>query len=153
MECGYDFFLDRKTLKSRFIVADVFKGAEQGAVWTELEERRFDVIHCSAFFHLFTLEEQIAAAKNIVKLVKEGGLIVGRQIGSVKPGNVPAIKEGSESYRHDVETFGQMWNQVGEATGTRWQVGGTMDMVGVNVNSPVEDENSRRLLFTVERVG
>lgn len=152
METGYDFFLDRATLQSRFVVADVFKGATQGAVWTDLEKLGVDVLHCSAFFHLFTLAEQISAAKNIAKLVKKDGVIVGRQIGSVKPGNVPAIKEGSSSYRHDVGTFDAMWRQVGEATQTRWEVQGTMDMVGINPQSPVEDENSRRLLFTVTSV-
>lgn len=152
METGYDFFLDRATLQSRFVVADVFKGATQGAVWTDLENRGIDVLHCSAFFHLFPLAEQNSAAKNIAKLVKNGGVIVGRQTGSIMPGDVPAIKEGSFSYRHDVETFDVMWKQVGEATQTRWEVGGVMDTVGTNPQSPVEDENSRRLLFTVTRV-
>ena len=73
-------------------------------------------------------------------------------MGSIAPGDVPAIKEGSSSYRHDVKTFDTMWRQVGEATQTRWEVGGAMDMVGVKPQSPVEDENSRRLLFTVTRV-
>ena len=152
MEQGYDFFLDRATLRSKFIVADVFKGTAQGKVWTDLEDRGIDVMHCSAFFHLFPIEEQISSAKNIAKLIKKGGVIVGRQIGSVKPGNVPAIKEGSSSYRHDVETFRALWRQVGQDTHTRWEVGGTMDMIGINPESPVEDENSRRLLFTVTRV-
>ena len=84
--------------------------------------------------------------------MKTGGVIVGRQIGSVKPGNVAAVKEGSSSYRHDIETFGAMWSEVGQDTGTRWEVGGMLDMVGIDTGSPVEDENSRRLLFTVTRV-
>ncbi|KAH8657963.1 hypothetical protein BX600DRAFT_499995 [Xylariales sp. PMI_506] len=152
MELGYELFLDRETLKSRFVVADVFKGALLGKDWTDLEERGADVIHCSAFFHLFTLEEQITAGKHIAKLLKKGAVMVGRQIGSTKPGDVPAIKEGSFSYRHDVATLDAMWKEVGEATQTRWKVEGTMDMVGVNTSSPVEDENSRRLLFTITRI-
>ncbi|KAI1478500.1 hypothetical protein F4774DRAFT_385015 [Daldinia eschscholtzii] len=153
MDLGYEFFLDRDVLRSRFVVADVFKGTEQGPAWTDLEKRGVDVMHCSAFFHLFTLEDQISAAKNLARLIKKDGVIIGRQIGSVKPGDVPAIKDQSFSYRHDVDTFNAMWKQVGEATETRWKVEGTMDMVGINVNSPVEDENSRRLLFTVTRIG
>ncbi|KAK6952606.1 hypothetical protein Daesc_004896 [Daldinia eschscholtzii] len=153
MDLGYEFFLDRGVLCSRFVVADVFKGAEQGPVWTDLEKRGVDVMHCSAFFHLFTLEDQISAAKNLARLIKKDGVIVGRQIGSIKPGDVPAIKDQSFSYRHDVDSFNAMWKQVGEATETQWKVEGTMDMVGINVNSPVEDENSRRLLFTVTRIG
>ncbi|KAI1656046.1 hypothetical protein F4813DRAFT_365119 [Daldinia decipiens] len=152
MDLGYDFFLDREALRSCFVVADVFKGAEQGPVWTDLEKRGVDVMHCSAFFHLFTLEDQIFAAKNLAKLIKKDGVIVGRQIGSVKPGDVPAIKDKSLSYRHNVDTFNNMWQKVGEATQTQWKVEGTMDMIGININSPVENEDSRRLLFTVTRI-
>ncbi|OTB04256.1 hypothetical protein M426DRAFT_59074 [Hypoxylon sp. CI-4A] len=127
MELGYDFFRDRETLKSKFVVADVFKGSEQGSAWTQLQETGVDVIHCSAFFHLFTLEEQVAAAKQLVGLIKKGGIIVGRQLGSLKPGNVAAIKAGSFSYRHDVSTFEAMWREVGQATQTQWKVEGTLD--------------------------
>ncbi len=66
-------------------------------------------MHCSAFFHLFALEEQILAACQIAKLVEKSGIIVGRQMGSVKPGDMPAIQEHSVSYRHNVETFDDMW--------------------------------------------
>lgn len=151
MEHGYELFRDRETLRSRFTVADVFRG-DSDPSWADLRARGADVVHCSAFFHLFTLAEQRTAAKHIARLVRPGGVVVGRQIGSVAPGDVAAIQEGSSSYRHDVETFAALWDQAGEATGTRWKVEGTMDMVGINTSSPVEDENSRRLLFTVTRV-
>lgn len=151
MEHGYELFRDRATLRARFTVADVFAGDSDPA-WAELRARRADVVHCSAFFHLFPLAEQQAAARQIARLVRPGGVIVGRQIGSLVPGDVPAIQEGSSSYRHDVATFAALWDEAGEATGTTWRVEGTMDMVGINTSSPVEDENSRRMLFTVARV-
>ncbi|KAI8965518.1 hypothetical protein F5Y11DRAFT_293717 [Daldinia sp. FL1419] len=153
MDLGYDLFLDRETIRSRFVIADVFKGAEQGPVWTDLEKRGVDVMHCSAFLHLFTLEDQISAAKNLARLMKQDGMIVGRQMGSVKPGNVAAVRNQTLSYRHNVDTLKDMWQKVGEATQTQWKVEGTMDMVGVNIRSPVENEDSRRLLFTVTRTG
>lgn len=152
MELGFEFFRDRETLRSEFVVADVFQGPGQGEVWTRLQERGVDVMHCSAFFHLFPLAEQVAAAKQLAGLIKKGGIVAGRQIGSVTPGDVPAIQEGSFSYRHNVDTFEAMWRDVGQATQTRWKVEGTMDMIGINTKSPVEDENSRRFLFTVTRV-
>ncbi|KAI0868540.1 hypothetical protein GGS24DRAFT_207357 [Hypoxylon argillaceum] len=84
--------------------------------------------------------------------MNKGGVLVGRQIGSAQPGDVPAVQENSYSYRHDVSTFGAMWDKVGEATQTRWEVEGTMDMNRINPKSPVENQDSRRLLFTVTRV-
>lgn len=150
IEHGYELFLDRQ-LKSRFGVIDVFKGPDQ-PMWAEIEERGVDVLHCSAFFHLFPLQDQLVAAKLITRLVKKDGVLVGRQIGSTEPGDVAAIQVGSSSYRHNVETLDAMWREVGEATGTEWKVEGTLDMVGININSPVEDKNSRRLLFTITRL-
>ncbi|KAI1120149.1 hypothetical protein F5Y10DRAFT_139700 [Nemania abortiva] len=151
MEVGYDFFRDRGAIESEFLVADVFEGSAQPQ-WAKLEKRGIDVVHCSAFFHLFPLDQQLAAARQIGKLMKKGGVIVGRQIGSERPGDVPAIQERSSSYRHDVSTFRDMWRKVGEDTQTEWEVEGSMDKVGINTNSPVENEHSRRLLFTVTRV-
>ena len=153
MDLGYELFLDRETLKSKFIVADVFKGESQGGPWTELMASGVDVIHCSAFFHLFPLEEQLVAAKTIAKLVKKNGMIVGRQSGSIQPGEVAAIKPGSTSFRHDVTTLTEMWKKVGAETGTKWKVDGSLDEVGIKTTkkNTVEDENSRRLLFTIIR--
>ncbi|KAI1657749.1 hypothetical protein F4813DRAFT_359425 [Daldinia decipiens] len=150
LELGYDLFLDRETLKSHFVIADILEA--QGKTWESLEERGFDVIHCSAVFHLFTLDRQVIAAKHIARLVKKGGIIIGRQMGSVKPGDVPALTKGTFSYRHDVDTFDAMWKKVGEATQTRWNVEGVMDMVNINPNNYLEGEDSRRLLFTVTRI-
>ena len=68
IELGYELFQDRSTLKSQFEIADVFKGSLQES-WVGLQRRGVDVIHCSAFFHLFTLDEQLVAAKHIATLV------------------------------------------------------------------------------------
>ncbi|KAK6220778.1 hypothetical protein LQW54_001970 [Pestalotiopsis sp. IQ-011] len=150
IEHGYELFLDRQ-LESRFGVIDVFKGPDQ-PMWAEIEERGVDVLYCSAFFHLFPLQDQVAAAKLIARLVKKDGVLVGRQIGSTEPSDVAAIQVGSSSYRHNVETLDSMWREVSEGTGTEWKVEGTLDMVGIDITSPVEDKNSRRLLFTVTRL-
>ncbi|KAF3057258.1 hypothetical protein GL218_06082 [Daldinia childiae] len=150
LELGYDLFLDRETLKSQFVIANILEA--QGKTWESLEERGFDVIHCSAVFHLFTLDKQIIAAKHIARLVKKGGIIIGRQMGSVKPGDFPALTKGTFCYRHDVSTFDAMWKKVGEATQTRWNVEGIVDMVNISPNNYLEGEDSRRLLFTVTRI-
>lgn len=53
-------------LRSRFVVAGVFKGHEQTAVWMRLETGSgVDVPHCNTFSHLFPLSEKLAAAKNV----------------------------------------------------------------------------------------
>ncbi|KAJ5784822.1 uncharacterized protein N7503_010034 [Penicillium pulvis] len=88
-----------------------------------------------------------------MNILRKGGVIVGRQSGSVKPGEVPAIEPGSTSFRHDVETLTTMWNRVGEETGTKWTVESFLDEVGIQTakRTVVEDENSRRLVFAITR--
>jgi len=150
IELGYELFKDRDTLKSQFVVADVFAG---GATWAALQEKKADIIHCSAFFHLFPLQHQTMAALNISSLVRPNGIIVGRQSGSITPREYPGMAAGSTSYRHDVDSFQGVWNVVGTATETEWKVTGSLDRVGmVSKNNVIEDENSRRLLFTVTRL-
>lgn len=151
MELGYSLFLDRSTLESKFQVVDLFSAS--GPEWEGLEAQGADVLHCSAFFHLFPLADQKKAALNVARLVRPKGIIVGRQSGSVKPGEVPAIKAGTTSFRHDVQTLQKLWDEVGEQTGTKWAVEGALDSVGMVVKvSGLEDENSRRLLFTIRRL-
>ncbi|KAJ6133749.1 hypothetical protein N7523_000071 [Penicillium sp. IBT 18751x] len=153
MDLGYELFLDREKLKSTFVVVDIFQGEAQRGPWAELVARGADIVHCSAFFHLFPLASQVEAAKIISRVVRKGGIIVGRQSGSVKPGEVPAIKAGTTSFRHDPDTLAEMWRRVGIETGTKWKVDGSLDEVGLQtkIKNAVEDENSRRLLFTITR--
>ncbi|KAJ5128112.1 hypothetical protein N7448_008891 [Penicillium atrosanguineum] len=154
MDLGYELFRDRGTVESKFVVVDIFQGEAQGEPWTELVAKGADVVHCSAFFHLFPLALQVDAAKVISRVVRKGGIIVGRQSGSVKPAEVPAIKAGTTSFRHDLNTLAEMWENVGMETGTKWKVDGSLDEVGLQtkIKNAVEDENSRRLLFTITRV-
>ncbi|KAJ5731789.1 uncharacterized protein N7483_006297 [Penicillium malachiteum] len=153
LDLRYELLLDKEALASRFLVANIFEGESQGELWTSLVTDGVDIIHCSAFFHLFPLEAQKKAAKIIGALVRKGGMIVGRQSGSVKPGELPAFQPGTTSFRHNVHTWTEMWTEVGKETGVTWKVEGSLDEVGINTakKTAVEDENSRRLLFSITK--
>ena len=159
MDLGYDMFRDRRTLQARFVVADIFDNAE---VWTTLGGS-VDIVHASAFFHLFPLADQTIAAVQVVRLMRPrpGSMIVGRQGGSVNPKEYPAIKKGETSFRHNIDSLRQMWEEVGKQTGTRWEVRGTMDTVGIRHAETKDaggqkrpdwvDGDMRRILFTITR--
>jgi hypothetical protein len=136
------------------VVVDLFRAEAQGEPWTALVTKGAEVVHCSAFFHLFPLAQQLAAAKIIPRVVRKSGVIVGRRSGSVKPAEIPAIKAGTTSFRHDLSTLAEMWERVGVETETKWEVAGSLDKIGLQtrIKNAVEDENSRRLLFTITRV-
>lgn len=155
-ELGYDLFLDRETLQSKFLAGDVFAAAEEdGGKELAKLDGRLDVVHAASFLHLFSWEEQVRACARIVRLLKpvEGSMLLGRQVGSGVPGETQdRVRPSLSRYRHDEESFKKMWKEVGEKTRTRWRVEVESLMVkGGSFASPLHDENTRRIVFAVYR--
>lgn len=118
---GYDLFLDKETLKTKFIAGDVF---DPDASIKQLDGK-IDIIHAALFFHLFNWDGQVKIAKRFVSLLnpEAGVLVIGRQIGNVEAGEYlgPRLPDKTR-YRHNDESFKRMWKLVGDETGTNWQV-------------------------------
>ncbi|KAL1592849.1 hypothetical protein SLS60_011266 [Paraconiothyrium brasiliense] len=121
MDIGYDLFLDKSTLKTTFIAADIFdEDSELKQIAGDI-----DIVHAASFLHLFDEEGQHKACRRIVKLLKgkAGSLFIGRQIGNVDAGvHVGSIDSSRKRFRHNSQTFEEMWKKVGEETGTKWKV-------------------------------
>ena len=151
LDLGYELFLDKSSLKSTFLAVDVL--GPDGEKELESVKGRIDVVWTSSFLHLFNWDRQILAATRIVYLLKRqpGSLVLGRQLGSVKPGPYDVMKDGRWQYRHDVETFKRFWEEVGTKTGTKWRVEASLDEVdfGYAQNKDWGDPDMRRLLFAV----
>jgi ubiquinone/menaquinone biosynthesis C-methylase UbiE len=115
LDLGYELFRDRDETKNKatFVAGDMLQEDDM-----RLEELtgKIDVIYASAFFHLFEREDQIKAAKRIIRFLRPENpkaMIFGRNEG-------PKIV-GWEKYVLDAESWRRMWDEVGEATGTRWK--------------------------------
>ncbi|KAK4896050.1 hypothetical protein LTR27_005907 [Elasticomyces elasticus] len=154
LELGYDLFNDRNTLKSRFIAADIFDEE------SELKELhgQIDIIDASSFFHLFTLAEQKQVARSVIKLMRprKDSLVVGRQVGNVNPQEYPRRNGLGTRFRHDMGSWRQMWDEVGEETGVRFDVGGDMQEVpnlGTVVGAELEGESAAMMEFYARRLG
>ena len=78
---------------------------------------------------------------------------MGRQLGSVRPGEYDVMKDGRWQYRHDVGSFERLWGEVGKTTQTRWRVEASLDEVdfGYAQNKDWGDPEIRRFLFAVYR--
>lgn len=150
LSLGYDLFLDKHTLGAKFIEADVF---DLDGPLKDLEGR-MDIIQIGLFLHIFDLEGQIKACERIVKLGRavKGTLIVGQQTGKQVAGNQARGK--GVAFKHNMESFKDMWRVVGERTGTRWEVRATLDdRLGVTEKKESWDDPSiKRLTFEVERM-
>lgn len=114
-----------------------------------------DVVYLGLFLHLFDLEGQRKICERIVRLMKneKGALVLGTQLGSIKPKEVP-FGTAKKVFRHDEKSFEALWKVVGDMTGSEWKVNATMDGgLGVGTEKRTwDDEDTRRLVFEVERI-
>jgi hypothetical protein len=150
-ELGYKLFQDKETLKTKFIAADVFDETSGLDALTG----QVDIVFVGAFLHLFDYAGQFNAAKRIVKLLrpKKDSLILGRQVGNIEPGDKKG-SSGRSVFRHDEASFKKLWDEVGEATGTKWRVEATLkvpDDSDQQLQPALHDGGMRRLTFVVYR--
>ncbi|KAI9709808.1 MAG: hypothetical protein M1812_007600 [Candelaria pacifica] len=131
LRLGYELFLDRESLKSTFIAADIFSDDDESSELKGLDGK-IDIVYAGSFFHLFDLEYQIKIAKRIINFLKPESnsdvLILGRQVGY----EIPIERESHASpsgtnFRHNVATLKDMWDRVGRETDTDWEVDATLE--------------------------
>ncbi|KAK3111879.1 hypothetical protein LTR53_012433 [Teratosphaeriaceae sp. CCFEE 6253] len=155
IELGYELFNDRETLQSRFIAADVF---DENSALRELNGQ-IDIIDASSFFHLFTLAEQKQIARSVVRLMRprKDSLVVGRQVGNATPAEFPRRDGQGSRFRHDIDSWREMWDEVGDEAGVKFTVDGRMNAVaslGNKVNTTEAEADSAMMMeFWVRRMG
>lgn len=120
-DSGYELFLDKDTLRSKFLAADAL---DPDSSLNQLDGK-IDIIYAGFFFHLFTWEQQVSIAERLIRILKPvpGSLIMGKQTGkTVADTEIVRMKGVGAFWRHNAESFAKMWNQAGERTGTKWTV-------------------------------
>lgn len=150
---GHSFFNDVETFgQATFIAADLLD--------RENEEVRkvagtFGIVNLSMMLHIWDLENQIKACERVVELLRDekGVLVVGQSVGDLA-GKEVGSRGVMRIFKHNVETFEKMWEEVGKRTGTKWKVDATLKVaMGIDSRPRNWDEPStRRLAFCVERV-
>ncbi|KAL8671555.1 MAG: hypothetical protein Q9168_003940 [Polycauliona sp. 1 TL-2023] len=126
-DLGFDLFRDRESFKARFIQANILDKESPLAV----VRGKVDILLANQVFHLFNRERQVAMAKNIVGLGSRDAWVVGWQVGSSHGRALPIDTQtgghsgsaGSDTRLfHNDRTWQELWQEVGEATGTEWAV-------------------------------
>ncbi|KAB8342708.1 hypothetical protein FH972_022308 [Carpinus fangiana] len=131
LDLGYDLFRDKGKIKAHFYEGDALAlpGSEAEGGLKELNGQ-FDIVHAASFLHLFSWEDQVTAACRLVSFFKpdaKEAVIFGRQIGTLKPGKYQRRNDPNGSrFAHDLNTFQQLWDGVGEKTGTKWKLEGEL---------------------------
>lgn len=149
---GYDLFKDGETLKTKFIAADIFD-SESGLKQINGE---IDIIYAGSFLHLFDYQKQEAICVRIVKLLRQkpGSLLVGRQVGHEEAGaKAHRTNPDGEMFRHNVQSFKEMWEEVGKKTGTKWKVDASLSRADFgNRWQWQKDPGLARITFSVTRL-
>lgn len=150
-DLGYELFNDKDSLKSEFLEADLLAGDDLGPL--SALAGKVDVIYAGTLLHLFDYAGQVQVVEKIIALLKpvKGAMLLGRQVGNTVAGETPRrTADAKRMYRHNEESFREMWEEVGAKTGTKWRVESAMDE-GDKEGSARWDPNFRDLKFAVFR--
>lgn len=118
-DVGYELFKDRELWKGHFVEAD-FLAAATSPPLAPLRGN-VDIIVISQVLHQWNWVNQVRGATALVGLTKPGSLVVGNQMG--KPDAEEVVPAGFTVplYVQSPQSFANLWDAVGAATGTRWE--------------------------------
>lgn len=139
IELGYELFRDKDTFGAHFMTADILDPTD--TVLAALDGK-FDVVHTASFFHLFGWDDQVKIGERVVRFFRPGAkaLVLGRQSARREPLSVEAWRQTDEKkYHHNVASLQQLWDVIGEKTGTKWRVTGKLFDSSVPGHSKIFD--------------
>lgn len=159
VEMGYDFFKDRDSPSFRDVT--LIRGDFLDKSLGDMEPisalmGSFGIVHVGMVLHIFDWEGQIAACGRLVEFLRDekGSMIVGQSVGDLEGKEVYIPGRKKHIFKHNVETFKEMWMEIGRRHGTQWDVRAKLDE-GLGIAEGKRDwdqATSRRLAFEVERV-
>lgn len=118
IEIGYELFRDVSTFpRDHFIApADAFDETSNNAL-AEFDGK-VSILHISAVFHLFGIEDQRKLARRCLKLLspKKKCLVLGGQTANVNAGSYPRAN-GQMRWRHNSESWAQLWEDAAREHG------------------------------------
>ncbi|KAI1370625.1 hypothetical protein F4677DRAFT_438020 [Hypoxylon crocopeplum] len=125
LDAGYDLFKDRDKFKATLIAGDMLDQGKTGDGDERLKvlDGKMTVIHATSFFHLFTWENQVRAARRMIRFLDPNDpevMIFGRQVGTTTPGDREGAG-GSKRFLHNARSWQELWDEVSKSTGTAWR--------------------------------
>ncbi|KAI0465842.1 hypothetical protein F4859DRAFT_343787 [Xylaria cf. heliscus] len=177
LDLGFDLFRDRGKFRGRFVAGDILRGrgrregesagTGEGKVDGKADDDGGDdsdtndplttfnnemtFIHATSFFHLFTWDDQVAAAIRMVRFLRPDrpdAMVFGRQVGTTRPRD-SASKAGRDSvYLHNAESWQRLWDEVGRRTASRWRA--AMEPTE-RIETGVGESSLRKMTFCVTR--
>lgn len=167
LESGQELFQDAEALPlGQFLYAADFLDTSPGNALSQAGlDGTVDVVHATMFLHCFDRPTQLRACRRILALLqpdRPGAMVVGRQGGVTQTAEArehqvkgPMGRAGGvvrTNFLHHVDSFRALWDEVGRATGTRWDVQVREDEVMDRGYLYFDDEEHRWLNFVITRL-
>lgn len=154
LDAGFDLFKDRDKFKGTLVAGDMLKeGDGDGDERLKQLDGKMSIIHATSFFHLFTWDDQVRAARRLVRFLKPDDpdiMIFGRQVGTTMPGAGQG-QRGNKRFLHNATSWQELWDEVGKLTGTAWRTE-VNEIYEFGVNPDANPEGHlRRIRFGVFR--
>ncbi|KAK7978172.1 methyltransferase domain-containing protein [Apiospora saccharicola] len=166
LESGQELFQDTNALPldQALFAADFLDTSDSNVLRKAGLDGTVDIIHATMFLHCFDRPTQLRACQRILALLKTqpGVMIVGKQ------GGVSSTAEGREhpvkgpmgqvggvvrtNFLHNVDSFRALWDEVGAATGTRWDVQVREEEVMDRGYLYFDEEEHRWLSFVITKL-
>lgn len=146
IDLGYRLFKDQDRLRATFLAADIFDPSSR---LMDLKGS-FNMIFAGSFFHLWGYKKQKEVSRIVAGLLHPAGgsMILGRQIGAMQ-----AAEQSSATgtmYRHNVESFKQMWQDIGTELGINFEITASLKPL-TKEHFNWHTSGTRRLWFVVRR--
>ena len=148
---GFELFRDEDRIRTVFAAGDMLAPDDPNL---KAMDGKVSLIHAASFFHLFTWNQQLVIGKRIVRLLRPDrtdNMLFGHQIGSVLPGEKARLRGGGSRYLHDQSSFQRLWDEVGAATGTRWNVD-VVELSPLPIPIPSFGDDSRIIRYSVQQL-
>ncbi|KAK7892545.1 hypothetical protein LTR67_007642 [Exophiala xenobiotica] len=125
IDMGYALFRDEdKFPRDHFIApADVFDLSTETELSKECDGK-VGILQVSAVFHLFDLEKQKIMAQRCLRLLdprRKRVLLCGGQVGNVNASEFPRARGGGTRFRHNEESWRQMWEEAVGGGNGEWK--------------------------------
>ncbi|KAJ6782923.1 hypothetical protein PWT90_03075 [Aphanocladium album] len=126
-ELGFELFRDKGRLTTPFIAADILA---PGPSNLDQLQGQISIVGASLFFHLFSWEQQLFIGRRLVGLLAKDvkGLIVGGHAGADE-GFKQLTYLDHPVFLHSASSWQKLWDEIGAATGTRWEATSRKDQI------------------------
>lgn len=157
VDLGYDLFKDKGRLagKAPIVSASILVDPSSPASPLNSLVGTFSSVQLGMLLHLFTWEEQLAAFRHTLTLLRgqPGDRIFGQATGNLD--GTPTASVGQRAtFKHNVETFTRLIAKFSASTSTTWRVVTAELDNGLSVfdgKRTWDDPRTRRLVFEIVR--